>query len=113
MPQRCKCRSVQRRRSAPSLKKRWAVKTNLAGRLLLGANFLAYLPDDSSMANQLSAEELQKLKAKIKRAYDFFDKDGTGSVIQEYVSPCLHDALPVRVRCHPSRMYAPKPSVPH
>ena len=74
---------------------------------------MAYLPDDSSMANQLSAEELQKLKAKIKRAYDFFDKDGTGSVIQEYVSPCLHDALPVRVRCHPSRMYAPKPSVPH
>ena len=46
------------------------------------------------MANQLSAEELQKLKAKIKRAYAFFDKDGTGSVIQEYVSPCLHDALP-------------------
>ena len=49
----------------------------------------------------LTPSKEQRLKERIKRAYDFFDKDGTGSVIQEYVTPCWSRSLvtlsPVRL----------------
>lgn len=42
-----------------------------------------------SVFQMQNPEESERLKAKIKRAYELFDKDGTGSVIQEEVSTMM------------------------